>query len=114
MTIQLQDLPYTTLENKNCLPSVSGCYLVVAEETAVLYVGCSTNLYKRWKNHNRVKEFSNYDNVRICWLVISEESLLLEIEKALIEYFNPRLNNKAIPGIKRLTLDISEPLSHCN
>lgn len=108
--IDLKALPSVFLENKNSLPKCPAIYAALSKENEVLYIGLANDLSARWATHNRLQQLRAIGDIRICWLEVSDKSILPEIEKALIDYFQPELNGKAVPGIKRLTLDISEPL----
>jgi transcriptional regulator with XRE-family HTH domain len=57
-------------------------------------------LAARWNVHHRYTELKTIGNVRIAWLHCSDESLLSEIEEALIKYFVAPLNRTPNPNPK--------------
>ncbi|MHC5716012.1 MAG: hypothetical protein ACYTX0_28800 [Nostoc sp.] len=46
----------------------------------------------RWQAHHKLKECKALENPRIAWIEISDTTLVLDIEAALIEWFKPSLN----------------------
>ncbi|MEH1922854.1 GIY-YIG nuclease family protein [Nostoc sp.] len=90
--IDIDSLPSVYLTQTSRLPQISGVYLAIDSQGIVQYIGQSTNLLSRWRAHHRHKDLQKLDGVRICYLAISDISMLEEIERALIEYFNPYLN----------------------
>jgi len=99
----VESLPSVPLEEKRMLPKSPGIYLAVAENKTVLYIGQSINVCIRWQQHHRFHELSKFGNVRIAWVNVSDPSLLLGIEKALIRHFKPPLNGIPIPLVIRTT-----------
>lgn len=86
-------LPTLLLSQSRNLPRCKAVYFVIDGET-VLYIGQTINLANRFLTHHRIKQFGN--NARVAWLECSDESLLPELEKALISYFKPLLNGTKI------------------
>lgn len=101
-TVNPLALPWTPLKWKNALPGCCGIYFVLSEGK-VIYIGRSKSISRRWLNHHRYEMIAAYPDVRIAWMEVSDEFLLREIENALIQYFDPPLNQK-MPigdGVKR-------------
>lgn len=74
------------------------------------YIGRTINLQARWLKHNRYKQLAQLEDMRIAYLSI-EPDLLREDELALIEWFNPRLNQtEVISDKKRISLYLDEAL----
>ena len=92
-------LPSVPLTEKHNLPNSPAVYFALGEAGDILYIGRSNKLATRWNAHHRYNELNNIGNVRIAWLHCEDESLLPEIEAALIQYFLPRLNFK--PNLER-------------
>ena len=101
----LAEFPILSLESKGCLPPCVAAYLVIANNV-VFYVGQTTNLHRRWLNHHRFKEFQKLENVQICWLEVDDPSLLRQLEKSLIQFFDPEMHWKNLGETKRLTINI--------
>lgn len=95
--IDIETLPSVALSDRKKLPEISGIYLAVDSQETVQYIGKSVNLNQRWKTHHRHSQFKDIGKIKIVWIEVSEKSLLLEIETALIEYFNPVLNQSLVP-----------------
>lgn len=95
-TLNISELPYLPLNQKSKLPDVAGIYLAIDERGKVYYIGQSKNINQRWLQHHRIYQLEHIGNIKIAWLAISETSLLDEVETALIEYFNPPLNNSVV------------------
>ncbi len=92
-SINLAALPSLTLANRKQLPNIATCYLVLDGET-VVYVGRSNNLVLRWLGHHKLKQLKSRETeVKIAWIECSDVSLLPSIERALIQYFKPELND---------------------
>lgn len=102
----LVDSPMLPIESKASLPPCAACYLVIANNE-VIYVGQTTNLYRRWLSHHRYKELQLLSNVQICWLQVSDPSVLPQMEKSLIDHFEPGMHRRHLGETKRLTINIS-------
>lgn len=141
-TVQLQDvldLPFVHLLHRDNLPSFRAIYFVVYKNE-ILYIGCTNNLFDRWKAHGLTKKILELrEDTVIHWLkYFSKQYFIEEVEKVLIEHFKPRFNKQNSQtgecflvdevvderlssrgegqfvdmrqGMKRLTLDIPESL----
>ncbi len=91
-------LPSLHLSERRSLPRCKAIYFVI-DGDIVLYIGQTVNLAQRWANHHRLNQFKS--NPHIAWLKCDDESLLLESEKALINYFSPPLNKTKIEEADR-------------
>ena len=85
-------LPSLPLTQRHKLPNLSAIYFAIAQTGEVLYIGRSKHLAQRWIAHHRYEEIKTIENVRIAWLHCTDDSLLVEIEQALIKHFLPALN----------------------
>lgn len=92
-TLDLLALPSVPLADRKKLPPIPAVYFAIADDE-VQYIGCSVNIRQRWVNHHRAKHLK--ENTIIAYLENINPSLLLSTEKALIEWFNPRLNGVVI------------------
>ncbi|MEO1760854.1 MAG: helix-turn-helix domain-containing protein [Cyanobacteria bacterium J06629_18] len=97
------DLPSVPLIEKDRLPQLAAIYFVISENGKILYIGRSINLASRWNNHHRYSELKEIRNVRIAWLGCSDESLLPQIEEAMIKHFSPYLNRTSLNQSKPKT-----------
>ncbi len=95
-SINLSTLASVLFEERSQLPESSGVYFVVDDKGIVKYIGRAKNLNFRWIQHHRIPQLKAMDSIKIAYLVVDDLSLLKEIEKALIEWFNPELNNSAV------------------
>lgn len=98
-SIDFSSLPSMCLEQKSNLPNISGVYFVFVSER-ILYIGRAANLQRRWRQHHRQLEFEGFNEARIAWLHVSDSQILPAIEKALIQYFKPLLNQRSIKARK--------------
>lgn len=94
-TVDPLSLPSVPLSDRRNLPSASGIYFAIDAEGTIQYIGLSININKRWLGHHRFDELSRIDSVRIAYLTC-ETDLLETVETALIEYFQPVLNDKLV------------------
>ena len=89
--LNLSSLPSVPLCDRKQLPATSGIYFALSGGT-VQYIGRSVNIRQRWADHHQTGELEKAGNVRIAYLAVSDPALLPAIETALIEFFNPPLN----------------------
>lgn len=99
-------LPSLPLTERQKFPKIAAVYFAIGLSGAILYIGRSRNLATRWSVHHRYLELKTIGNVRIAWLHCSNESLLPDIEEALIKHFIPPLNRA--PNQNRQLRQISE------
>ena len=97
------DLPSVPLIEKDSLPQLAAIYFVISENGKILYIGRSINLASRWKDHHRYSELKELRSVRIAWLDCDDESLLPQIEEAMIKHFLPYLNRTSLSQSKPKT-----------
>jgi hypothetical protein len=91
-SLDIAALPSLPLLDRSKLPSVAACYLVI-EKDAVIYVGQTCRLQKRWNAHHKLEELKRRNaDVKIAWIECNDSSLLTPIENALINWFQPELN----------------------
>ncbi|MEO0684746.1 MAG: GIY-YIG nuclease family protein [Cyanobacteria bacterium J06649_11] len=85
-------LPSIPLLERTQLPNCSAIYFVMQDE-CVLYIGRTINLAQRWEAHHKWDQLvARGTPVKIAWLECRDESLLTQIETALIRQFAPELN----------------------
>lgn len=108
-SFDLATLPSLLLEEKNQLPSSIGVYFVVTGDQ-LLYIGRSRNLFVRWKAHNRLRQLSQYTDVRIHWLELNSIPLSVQIEEALINHFEPEFNGKGDGISKKIVINVPDDL----
>lgn len=95
-SLKISNLPSVTLKDKKLLPESSGIYFAIDSQGTIQYIGRSIDINQRWKAHHRSQQLKDIGNIKIAYLLVSEESLLDVIESALIEWFQPKLNFTAI------------------
>jgi hypothetical protein len=100
-TIDIFALPSVPLSDRGQLPKCSAVYFIL-DGANVLYIGKSVNLSQRWLAHHRLKQVEKIACYpRIAWMEVGDSDLLADIERALIQHFEPALNNQVIPtGLK--------------
>lgn len=90
-TLSIQDLPFVMFSDRKKLPNSPCVYLVLDKSGQVLYIGRSINASQRWESHHKYNALKNLEGVKISYLEI-DEPLLYSVEKALIAWFKPPLN----------------------
>jgi hypothetical protein len=85
-------LPSVAIESKSQLPKVSCVYMAIDPHGVVQYIGRSANLHQRWAGHHKHEELSKMEGIKIAYLAADDVNLLPAVEMALIEWFNPPLN----------------------
>ncbi|MEH2458299.1 helix-turn-helix domain-containing protein [Nostoc sp.] len=91
-TINPFALPSVPLEQRSQLPITPCIYFAIDSEGVVQYIGRSVNPAQRWTLHHKYSELNEMSGVRISYLHINDQSLLAQIESALIAWFKPLLN----------------------
>jgi predicted GIY-YIG superfamily endonuclease len=86
--------PIPFAERRN-LPTYPGIY-IVEREGAVLYIGQSINLRKRWSQHHRTRQFLALDGLTIRFAEVATE-ILAGLERELIIELRPRFNGTDLP-----------------
>lgn len=91
--INISDLPSVEAKYANRIPKKMGVYFI-AESGNIVYVGKSKCLLNRCRNHQKLKEIENSDNVRVSWLELDSvsDSELGIIEQQFISMLLPKLN----------------------
>lgn len=103
-SIDLSALPSLPLKERHKLPKCPAVYFVI-EGNRVFYIGRINNLHQRFLVHHRWNQLKVISgNIRISWLSCSVESALPEMEKALINYFQPYLNGSVVPSKQKLVM----------
>lgn len=96
--MEVSTLPSVLMKDKNNLPDTPGVYLIESRD-AILYVGMSeSSLHRRHQQHHRTNQIeSQFVDPKIYYYVCSEDAAR-ELESALIQRFNPLLQNtKVVP-----------------
>lgn len=85
-------LPSLPLRNRLQLPDCTATYFVLDSETkAVLYIGVTKNLLRRWTKHHKIKHLPS--SALITWLEVESLDIARAFEYKLIKKFKPVLNN---------------------
>ena len=92
-------LPSVTLQNKGGLPNEAGIYFAIDSIGTVQYIGQSSDIRARWKSHRQTKKIRGDKGCRIAY-ILCPESLLNNVEEALITWFLPPLNTEFRPHVR--------------
>ncbi len=111
-SIDLSTLPCVALSERNALPSTSGIYFAIDAYGVVQYIGKAVNIQQRWLTHHRYAQLKDYQSVKIAYLAVSDPELLLPIESALIDWFDPSLNGSEVLRGVQEPCDIKWNLAH--
>lgn len=90
--LDLNTLPWLPLTEKVSFPEQPAIYFAIDANDVIQYIGRSKNPRQRWRQHHRYKELNAIAGIKIAYLFIDRLELFSEIEKALIAWFNPCLN----------------------
>lgn len=112
-SLNLLSLPSLSLEQRSLLPTTPCIYFAIDSQGVVQYIGKSNNPGNRWQSHHKGIELALIGGIRIAYLE-SEVDLLPEIERALITYFCPPLNQvvhkkSPVKGVMRVTFSKDFP-----
>jgi len=91
--IDVHRLPSLPLVNLSQLPKCS-CIYFVMHNSRIIYIGQTINLADRWTGHHKLSQLTKLNDTIIAWLKCSDQSLLVEIESAMIQHFQPKLNKQ--------------------
>lgn len=94
--LNLSSLPFLALDEKSAFPSQPAIYFCIDRSGKVQYIGQTKNLQARWLQHHRSSQLENIGNVKIAYLEITDINLLIDIEKALIDWFKPSMNGTEV------------------
>lgn len=91
---QIEDWPHVSIQRTNKLPNRPGIYAVIGAEKEVLYIGRSTNLRRRWRNHDKKKDLEGLSkkDLKIAYCEIENTVLLPIVEEFFIAQTSPRFN----------------------
>lgn len=112
--IDVHNLPSLPLVNLSQLPKCS-CIYFVMHNSCIIYIGQTINLADRWTGHHKLSELTKLNDAVIAWLECSDQSLLVEIESAMIQHFQPELNKqgqgkRSHPNYRQTTIYIDKVL----
>ncbi|TAE59714.1 MAG: GIY-YIG nuclease family protein [Nostocales cyanobacterium] len=106
--IELSELPFVYLLDRDRLPNCAAIYFVSDSKGQIVYIGRTINLLERWKAHHRFNQFKRLNRknrLNIIWLTCKadiETLSMLEIE--LINLYKPPLNwTKVVKPIRKIT-----------
>lgn len=86
-------LPFISLDNRATLPTVSAVYFCIGVNDQILYIDCTLNLNQKWIANQQYTHLAAMPDVRIAWLAVDEPEDLQGIKQAMIEYWEPKLND---------------------
>lgn len=92
LSIDVKQLPKILLKNKKDLPKIRAVYLAIDSSSNIQYIGRTRNLQARWESHHRENQLKKISDTSIAYLQVDNEILAREIEQALVEWFQPKLN----------------------
>jgi hypothetical protein len=101
-SLDLTSLPSVCLADRSLLPPTAGIYFAIDSLGTVQYIGKASGkdgLNGRWKSliHHRCRQLQSIGGVKIAYMSIDTPELLPQIEKALIDWFDPPLNFSPTP-----------------
>jgi hypothetical protein len=96
-TLDPQTLPSVPLKNRSKLPAEPCIYFAIDSQDVIQYIGRTVNAKARWTRHHRRFDLEMIGGVKIAYLMV-DKSLLNEVEKALINWFDPPLNIRNSPS----------------
>lgn len=99
-------LSSVSIRDKSKLPSFSGVYFAIDSEGIVKYIGCSKNINRRFRGHNKKRDFQETGVIKIAWLEISDISSLRKTETSLISLFKPFLNGNTLSGKGQRSIEV--------
>jgi excinuclease UvrABC nuclease subunit len=91
---EIESLPKLDLTGLSNAPAQPGVYLAIDDAGRVWYVGIADSLRQRLTAHDRLNDFQSHGVSHIAWLNESRPENRREIEKQLIEFCHPPLNNQ--------------------
>ena len=106
--LDISSLPSVYLESKSELPRESAIYFAIDSQGNIQYIGRSSDIKQRWMKHHRFSQLTSIGNIRIAYLCMDAD-ILPSVEKALIEWFRPSLNQPISKRI-RMTLMVDPSL----
>jgi hypothetical protein len=86
-------LPSVLLDDRATLPAVAAIYFCIGADHQILYIDSTLNLNQRWIANQQYTHLAAIPNVRIAWLAVDEPEGLQGIKQAMIEYWEPKLND---------------------
>lgn len=100
---QILDLPKTSLETRDILPTYSGIYYVIDEKNVIWYIGKAINIQSRWrgKAHHRFKQLQQQKHKHF-YLYYEKVNLTNIDERELqqINRYQPQLNDSPVKSLK--------------
>jgi excisionase family DNA binding protein len=92
----LDTLPRVALRDRHTLPQLCAVYVALSADGQALYIGRSTNLHARWRNHHYIRHLEAMDSISIAWIPCSSDTAPL-IEGVMIAHFKPPFNGPGGP-----------------
>lgn len=102
--LNISELPWLPLSESSAFPSEPAIYIAIDSNNTIQYIGRSENPRKRWRRHHKYEQLSSIGNIKIVYLFVDDLILLSEIESALINHFQPRLNCHSISRLSDKTI----------
>lgn len=87
----INELPTLALSERSAFPNCVAVYLVLSNTRDVLYIGRTTSLVIRWRQHHLKDRLKVLGGVSIAWIECSVNESIV-IERQLIEKYQPRFN----------------------
>lgn len=95
--LDIATLPSLPLESRIDFPEATCIYFAIDPQGEIQYIGQTKNLKQRWYGHQLYPKLSSSNGVRIAYLPVDAD-LLISVEAALIQWFDPPLNRVALPA----------------
>ncbi|YAF99217.1 MAG: hypothetical protein AB3A66_27485 (plasmid) [Nodularia sp. CChRGM 3473] len=86
-------LPSVLLDDRATLPAVPAIYFCIGADHQILYIDSTLNLNQRWIANQQYTHLAAMSDIWISWLAVDETEQLEGIKQAMIEYWEPKLND---------------------
>lgn len=86
--------PYLLFRDRQFLPDVPALYVVLSDEHELLYIGITTNLRKRWKDHHRAPQMKQ--RYRIYWRMTESADERARCEQVFVQAYRPPWNRSEV------------------
>ena len=86
-------LPSVLIGDHTTLPAVAAVYFCINEDHEILYIDATLNLNQRWIAHQQHAPLAAIPDFRIAWMGVDEPEALQGIKQAMINYWEPKLND---------------------
>lgn len=110
--INLSKLPFIPIAQAEKLPRIPAIYFCLVFPGDPIYIGETSNLWDRWKHHDRKVQCMECWVHSIAWIdnVPLDPHRRKQVEKQFIRHYRPVLNSQLKSGLKGCALEEYELL----